>query len=156
MEGERGALGKLAKKELDWFERTILETTGQSLEKYLQGMTLFDRAYACLRAENHEEAIELFQQVLLIDPDHVQSYGNMALAHSSLGNQKIALQYLDKALLLDPTYEPAQQNRKNISRLKEGGKCNFETKEVFYYQEQLASLGEKRKKPRVLSWFSIF
>lgn len=152
IEGEHGDLGKLAKKELNWFEEMIQKTSGQTLEEHLQGSKLFDEASACLRRGHHQEAISLFQQVLALDPNHVQSYGNMALAHSALGEQKIALQYLDKALLLDPTYEPAQQNRENILRLKEGKKSPFKVEEVLYYQEKLASEGRKKQKPKALSW----
>lgn len=152
IEGEQGDLGRLAKKELDWFEEIIQKTSGQSLAEYLQVMTLFDKAFECLSCERYKEAISLFQQVLTFDPNHVQSYGNMALAHSALGEQKIALQYLDKALLLDPTYEPAQQNRENITQLKEGEKCPFKMKEIWYYREKLESEGVKRKKPRALHW----
>jgi tetratricopeptide (TPR) repeat protein len=137
IQGEHGDLGKLAKKELDWFEKMIQETSGQTLENYLRGTARFDAAFECLRRERYREAIFLFQEVVMLDPNHVQSYGNMALAHSALGEQKTALQYLDKALLLDPTYEPAQQNRKNILQLKEGEKSPFQVIETLYYKEKL-------------------
>jgi tetratricopeptide (TPR) repeat protein len=152
IEGERGDHGKLAKKELDWFEKTFKKSSGQSLEEYLQTSTFFDEAFECLRRENYQKAISLFQQVLTLDPNHVQSYGNMALAHSALGEQKIALQYLEKALSLDPTYEPAQQNRANIIRLKEGEKSPFKVQEVLYYKKKLESEGVRRQKPTALNW----
>lgn len=47
---------------------------------------------------------------------------------------KNAAQYLDKALSLDPNYEPAQINRENINRMKEWEKrrlyldCLWETR----------------------------
>jgi tetratricopeptide (TPR) repeat protein len=154
IEGEHGDLGKLAKKELDWFEKIIQKTSGETLEEYLQAKILFDEAFECLRWERYKEAISLFQQVLVLNPNHVQSYGNMALAHSALGEQKIALQYLDKALLLDPSYEPAQNNRENVLRLKEGVKSPFIMKETMYYKEKLESEGVKRKKPQALTWSS--
>lgn len=154
IEGTHGDLGKLAKKDLDWLEKMFQKSSGQTLEEYLHSHTLFDQAFACLRREEYREAISLFQQVLTLDPNHVQSYGNMALAHSALGEQKIALQYLDKALLLDPTYEPAQQNRESILRLKEGEKSPFKTAEVLYYKEKLESEGKKAQKPRALTWSS--
>ncbi|MBS0624685.1 MAG: tetratricopeptide repeat protein [Verrucomicrobia bacterium] len=152
IEGERGDLGKLAKKELDWLEKMLQKTSGQTLTEYLQASALFDEAFACLRREEHQKAISLFQQVLALNPDHVQSYGNMALAHSALGEQKIALQYLDKALSLDPTYEPAQQNRENIIRLKEGERSPFKMAAVLYYREKFELEGKKKQKPRALTW----
>ena len=109
IEGEYGDLGKLAKKELDWFEKLIQDSSGQTLEEYLQVPILFEEAFICLTRKHYQEAISIFQQVLALNPNHVQSHGNIALAHSALGEQKIALQYLDKALLLDPTYEPARE-----------------------------------------------
>lgn len=151
IEGKHGDLGKLAKKELDNFEEMFQETSGQTLEEYLQTSTHFNEAFACLRRGDYQEAISLFQQVLALNPNHVQSYGNMALAYSALGEQKMALQYLDKALLLDPAYEPAQQNRKNIIRLKEGEKNSFEMGEVSYYREKFESEGVKKQKPRALN-----
>ncbi len=62
----------------------------------------------------YQEAISFFEQVLILNPCNVPSYGNIAFAYSALGKQKIALKYLDKALLLDPTYEPAEHNRELI------------------------------------------
>lgn len=152
IEGEYGDLGKLAKEKLDWLEKMFQETSGQTLEGYLQTSTLFDEAFACLRSKDYQKAISLFQQVLALSPNHVQSYGNIALAHSALGEQKMALQYLDKALLLDPTYEPAQQNRKNIIRLKEGEKSPSKMEEVLYYREKFETKGKKQQKPSALTW----
>jgi tetratricopeptide (TPR) repeat protein len=154
IEGIHGDLGKLAKKEIDAFEKIFQKTSGQTVEEYLHSHTLFDKAFTCLRREEYREAISLFQQVLTLYPNHVQSYGNMALAHSALGEQKIALQYLDKALLLDPTYEPAQINRENILRLKEGEESPFIMGEVSYYKEKFESEGKKAQKPIALTWSS--
>lgn len=136
IEGEHGDIGKQAKKELDTLESILRKASGQTLTEYIQTSALFDEAFECLRREKHREAISLFQQVLASNPNHVQSYGNMALAHSAIGEQEMALQCLDKALFLDPDYEPAQINRKNISRLKEGEKSFFEAAEVSYYREK--------------------
>ena len=152
IEGEGGDLGKLAKKEIDWFAKMIQKTSGETLENYLKSSALFDQAFSALRQNFYEEAISLFQQVLALNPNHVQSYGNMALAYSAIGEQKIALQYLDKALLLDLTYEPAQQNREYISQLKEGERNPFHMREALYYKEKLESEGKTQKIPRKLSW----
>lgn len=154
IEGKHGNLGKLAEKELDRLEKIIQKSSGQTLEEYLQVSILFEEAFECLRRENYQKAISFFQQVLTLNPNHMQSYGNMALAYSALGEQKIALQYLDKALLLNPTYEPAQQNRENIIRLKEGEKSPFKMHEVLYYKEKLESEGVVKQKPRAITWSS--
>ena len=148
IEGERGDLGKLAKKELNEFEKMLQKTSGQTLTEYLHTSELFDEAFACLTSGEHQKAIAFFQQVLELNPDHVQSYGNIALAYSALGEQKIALQYLDKALSLDPTYEPARQNQEIISQLKEGEKSPFKMAEISYYKEKFELEAKKKQKPR--------
>jgi tetratricopeptide (TPR) repeat protein len=152
IEGKHGDIGKLARKELDWLEEMLQKTSRQTLTEYLQVLALFDEAFACLRREEHQKAISLFQQVLVLNPNHIQSFGNIALAHSALGEQTLALQYLEKALSLDPTYEPAQQNQENIIRLKEGEKSCFKTVAVSYYKERFELEGKKRQKPRALTW----
>jgi tetratricopeptide (TPR) repeat protein len=73
-----------------------------------------------LRAQHYEAADDLFNQVLAQNPDRVQSHGNVALAYAGLGQKTLALQHLDKALALNPTYEPAIQNRKIIEAIEEG------------------------------------
>lgn len=152
IEGKHGDLGKLAKKKLDDLGNIFQRTSGLTLDEYLKTHTLFDEAFACLKRAEYREAISLFQQVLTLNPNHVQSYGNMALAHSALGEHKIALQYLDKALLLDPTYEPAQTNRENILWLKEGETTPFIMGEVSYYKEKFEAEGKKVQKPTALTW----
>ncbi|MBM3910634.1 MAG: tetratricopeptide repeat protein [Thaumarchaeota archaeon] len=152
IEGEHGDLGKLAKKEIEWLAETIQKTSGETLENYLKSSMLFNEAFTALRQECYEEALSLFQQVLALNPNHVQSHGNIALAYSALGKQELALQYLDKALLLDPTYEPAQQNRELISKLKEGEKNSFPMEEILYYKEKLTFEEKLSKKPQKLSW----
>lgn len=112
-------------------------------------MVNFLQGICNIQRENYQEAISFFEQVLNLNPNHVQSYGNMALAHSALGEQKLALQYLDKALLLDPTYELAQQNRKNIMQLKEGEKSLFMMQKVSYYKEKFESEVGRKPKPQI-------
>ncbi len=147
IEGEDGDVAKSAKKELDWLDEMLQKISGETLEEYLQILIIYNEAFACLKREDYPKAIVLFQQVIALSPDHVQSHGNIALAYSALGEQKMALQYLDKALLLDPTYEPAQHNRKNIIRLKEGEKSPFMREEVSYYAKKYESEGQRKQKP---------
>lgn len=151
IEGEEGDLGRLAEKEIHWLRELIQKTSGETLENYLKATTLFDKAFANLKQKRYKEAISFFQQVIKLSPNHVQTYGNIALAYSALGKQKIALQYLDKALLLDPNYEPAQLNRKQISQLKEGERNpSLIIVEVQYYKEKFAP---KRKRLNMLRRF---
>jgi len=50
----------------------------------------------CIRnpqARHFEKAVELFNQVLAQNPDHVQSHGNVALAYAGLGQKAAALKH---------------------------------------------------------------
>ena len=104
-----------ARAELRDLEKILKENNPfQTLDAYLENQRLFDLGFENLRAKRYEAAVDLFNRVLAQNPDHVQSHGNVALAYAGLGQKALALEHLDKALALDPTYEPAIQNRKVI------------------------------------------
>jgi tetratricopeptide (TPR) repeat protein len=118
--GDEG-IAEMARKELRWLEDMLLEATPfSSLDAYLAISKLFDRAFECLNRRQFNEAAELFQRVLDENPKHVQSYGNLALAFAGLGRRADALACIDRALELDPAYEPALVNCRNILKMREG------------------------------------
>jgi tetratricopeptide (TPR) repeat protein len=101
-------------------------------------------------AKRYEAAADLFGQVLAQNPDHVQSHGNLGLVYAGLGRKALALEHLDKALALDPTYEPAIQNRKIIAGMKEGEPHRpIAMAETEYYRER----AEAEKSPTRGSWW---
>ncbi len=51
-----------------------------------------------------------------------ESYGNLGLCYAQLGRKTEALAALDKALEIDPQYEPAIVNRSLIESLDKGKK----------------------------------
>lgn len=109
-----------------------------TLEAYIGNERLFNEAFDHLRSSRYERAVELFRKTLEQNPKHVQSYGNLALALAGLGQKGQALQCLDKALELDPSYEPARRNRKVLKRLSEGEPLtNVRFGETEYYRERL-------------------
>jgi tetratricopeptide (TPR) repeat protein len=112
---------EMARKELQWLEKTLLSNTSfRNLDAYLANARLFERAFQCLCHRQFDQAAELFQRVLSENSNHVQSYGNLALAYAGLGRRADALACLDRALELDPGYEPALQNRRVIAEMREG------------------------------------
>jgi tetratricopeptide (TPR) repeat protein len=120
MEGEGSELGNTAQTILDVMEKSIETDTGQPFENYLKATALFDKGFEDLNAHHYHDAIALFQKVLEMDPKHIQAYTPMGIAYSALGEQKIALEYLDKALLINPNYEPARHIREIIAKRQEG------------------------------------
>ena len=140
-----------AREELQTLERIVLDNGPfQTMEAYIENQKLFDLAYEHLQAQRYAAAADLFGQVLAQNPDHVQSHGNVALVYAGLGRRALALEHLDKALALDPTYEPAMQNRKIIERMKEGEPHRpVAMAETEYYRDR----AEAEKSPGRLSWW---
>jgi hypothetical protein len=118
---DEDGIAAMARKELEFLEKMLLKTTSfTSLDAYVANAQLFDDAFECLQEQQFEQAIKLFQRVLSENPGHVQSYGNMALAHAGLGQKSAALACLERALELDPGYQPARDNLRVIAQMQEG------------------------------------
>lgn len=134
-DGPDGSIAKLARERIDGLE-AITRKNGLSLSEYIQNQKVFDRAFAALRERRFQDAIGLFRQVLAAEPGHVQSYGNMGLAYAGLGDKKKALECLDKAIELDPEYEPALMNRLAVKNLEDGEPLpGVGSKEISYYSD---------------------
>lgn len=134
-DGSDGEVGRLARARLDELE-AIARTSGISLSTHIRNRRIFDRGFLALQDRRFQAAIDLFAQVLATQKDHVQSYGNMGLAYASLGNRQKALECLDKAIALDPEYEPAIVNRLAVASLKDGEALpDFDRRELNYYSD---------------------
>jgi tetratricopeptide (TPR) repeat protein len=137
--GRHEKSGALAREKLQWLANMIRQTTCfLTLEAYIGNERLFNQAFDNLRHSRFEKAAELFRKALEQNPRHVQSYGNLALALAGLGQRNQALHCLDKALEIDPSYQPARRNRKIIKRMNEGEPlANVFFLETEYYRERL-------------------
>jgi len=135
VDGSEGEVGRLARERLDELE-AIVKTSGVNLSTYIRNGRIFEQGFLALQDGRFQAAIDLFAQVLATQKDHVQSYGNMGLAYAGLGNRQKALECLDKAIELDPEYEPALVNRLSVQRLKDGeGLPKFHLRELKYYSQ---------------------
>jgi protein O-GlcNAc transferase len=134
-----GEIAALARNELQRLEDVLLKTTNfPTLNAYVANAQLFDRAFECLTRQEYNKAAEMFQRVLKENPDHVQSHGNLALAYAGLGRRSDALACLNRALELDPDYEPARENRHVVTRMREGEPCIPDgVREVEFYADRL-------------------
>lgn len=125
-----------AKNFLNNLESNIRRSKGLSLDEYLESMEIFNKAFAAMEGKEWKKAILGFKKVLSMDPCHTQSYGNLGICYAHLGKKEEAIAALDKALELDPRYEPAIINREAISSLSEGEKLTFSKfKSVEYYKD---------------------
>jgi len=72
----------------------------------------------------------------MINKRHPQSYGNLGLCYAQLGRKSEALEAFDKAIEIDPKYEPAIFNRAVIESLDEGEKLEPEGfMSIDYYKD---------------------
>ena len=138
-------------------EKSLRETGGIDLETYLEGERLFNDAFSWMQKKEWGRASAGFKRCLEKNKDHVQSYGNMGICYAHLGRKQEALQALDKALEIDPNYEPALFNRAAIAPMQEGKKkmpdeLKMETVEYYkdvvckrksYMQQILERFGKK-------------
>jgi tetratricopeptide (TPR) repeat protein len=124
-----------AKRRLDNLERMVRKLHGFDMDTFLSNSDTFDKAFAALQNREFTSAISLFRRVLVTDPKHVQSWGNLGLAYASIGERSKALECLDKALELDPEYEIAAVNRIGIEKMGEGEPLEWEMDSVNYYRD---------------------
>ena len=133
LDGKRGEYGQKATAQLDAVTRTIRETFGMTLHRFLKHKRRYERAFGHLMARRFSKAVRSFTEVLKVDPDHIQSHGNLGLAYAGLGDYDKALQHLDKAIELDPGYQPAIDNRRLILKLPVGESLDLPMRETDFY-----------------------
>jgi tetratricopeptide (TPR) repeat protein len=132
-------IAELARKELQALETILLRNSSfPTLDGYLANAVTFDQAFERLATGHYKQAVELFKRVLAQNPGHVQSYGNLGLAYAALGQRSAALECFDRALKLDPHYEPALLNRRCVAQMRDGEPfVPKEFREVNFYREKL-------------------
>lgn len=114
---------------------SIHRSTGLSVDEYLRDMDRFESAFSKMQNGEYEEAISGFLKVCGSNKIHVQSYGNLGLCYAFLGKKQEALSAFDKALSIDPRYEPAITNRAIFMSLKDGEKMPTASKTVEFYKQ---------------------
>ena len=117
-------------------EQQIMTTNNITLEQYFQAQEKFETAFSHMEKKEWEKAIRGFEECLMINKRHPQSYGNIGLCYAQLGRKSEALEALDKAIEIDPKYEPAIVNRAVIESLDEGEKLEQEGfMSIDYYKD---------------------
>lgn len=106
---------------------------GLTLDQFIANAELFDQSFAHFENEEITLAKQGFLKVLLIEKDHVQTHGNLALCYAKLGEKDKALSHIDKALELDPNYEVARSNRPIIEAMAAGKKLTNLSRTVEFY-----------------------
>ena len=116
---------------------SIHRDTGLSVDDYLRDMDRFESAFSKMQNGEYEEAISGFRKVCESNKIHVQSYGNLGLCYAFLGKKQEALAAFDKALAIDPRYEPAITNKAIYMSLKDGEKMPTASRTIEFYKEMV-------------------
>lgn len=93
---------------------------GIDLDTYIDLEAEFDRAFAHMQDREWSQALEGFRTCIARNDRHPPTHGNMAICLAALGRKAEALAEIDRALAIEPGYEPAKINRRMIEDLSEG------------------------------------
>jgi len=72
---------------------------------------LMQRAYEFLNEGETEHALQLYDEILRVNPIHIHALNYKGLALASLGNYEEAIQWYDKVLDINPTDLSALNNK---------------------------------------------
>lgn len=125
-----------AKELINELKNQLRKTTGMTLDQYFISQDKFDTAFSHMENGKWEKAIFGFKECLKGHEDHPQSYGNLGICYAQLGRKAKAIEAFDKALEIDPKYEPAIVNKVMAERVQEGEKLNFaQFESIEYYKD---------------------
>ena len=127
--GNEGLVQK-ARETISFLEKGVQETSGMTLDEFIAGQRLFDEAFNLMEKSRWRMAISGFKKCLEVNEAYAQVHGNMGICHGQLGEKSEALAAFDRALEIDPEYEPAIVNRAFVEKLKDGERLNNEIRSI--------------------------
>ena len=132
----QGELVSQAREFISGLESQVMETNGITLDRYFEAQEIFEKAFSLMERGAWQDAIKNFQKCIRLNEKHPQSYGNLGLCYAQLGQKQEAITAFDKAIEIDPNYEPAMVNKVMVKSLKDGEKLSNETfKSIDYYKD---------------------
>ena len=88
----------------------IFPTIAYSTDSF-EDANLMQRAYDSLNEGDIEDALQLYDEILKVNPTHIQALNYKGLALASLGHYEEAIQWYDKVLNIDPNDSDAKYNK---------------------------------------------
>ncbi|MDO9012987.1 MAG: tetratricopeptide repeat protein [Gallionella sp.] len=111
---------KEARSFLEDMAASIRQTEGVDLDSYIESQSEFDRAFTLMEQEDWSGALAGFRASAARNNSNAPIYGNMGLCLAKMGYKAQALAALDRAIEIDPQYEPAMTNRIAVELMTEG------------------------------------
>jgi tetratricopeptide (TPR) repeat protein len=125
-----------AKDSVAKIEAIIMKSYHIGLGRFFEAQDEFETGFSLMENGKWEKAIIRFNKASVLNPSHPQSYGNMGLCYAQMGRKQDAIDAFDRAIMIDPNYEPAIVNRAFSERLKEGEPLTAERfKSIDYYKD---------------------
>jgi tetratricopeptide (TPR) repeat protein len=115
-----GALARQARSFLDDMAVAIRRTEGVDLDSYIESQSIFDRSFTLMEQGDWSGALSGFRASAQKHERNAPTHGNMGLCLAELGYRAQSLAELDRALEIDPRYEPARTNRAVVEHMEEG------------------------------------
>ena len=113
-------LARQAQSFLNDMAVAIRQNDGIDLDSYCESERIFDHAFALMAQGDWAGALIGFKASAEKNHRNAPTHGNMALCLAELGHKTQSLAELERALLIDPQYEPARANRAVIEGMEEG------------------------------------
>lgn len=119
--------------------KNIEDEFGISLDRYFSAQDEFEEAFSFMEKGEWNKAARGFEKCIKLNGRHPQSHGNLGLCYAKLGRKAEANAAFDKALVLDPEYEPALVNKAVVELLPEGQNLDQERLEFINYYRDYSS-----------------
>lgn len=129
----------MAKELLGNFEQVTYKETGLELDEYIASLRKFNAAFELMQNRQWEKAIAGYKEAIILNSTAPQAFGNMALCYAHLNEDKKAMEAFDRAIALDPNYEPAIINKEifkeTIAQGLKFSETQSETKVIEYAKD---------------------
>ncbi len=132
-----------ARSQLETAKTAIRRNEGVDLDSYVASSEKFDAAFDLMENHQWEAALKGFRAAARRNEKNAPTHGNMGLCLAQLGRKAEALAAFDRAIEINPKYEPAIRNRVLVEHMQEGiplAGVGYES--INFFEEQL----EKRRR----------